>query len=122
MDAITLNQLREAEESHLLPEIRADHNKLSDILDDTFTEIGASGTLYTKASVLEALHNEQPCMRTIEEFQARQLSAGLFLTTYIIEKHAQDNAAPTRTHRCTIWHHANDTWRMLYHQGTPIQS
>lgn len=122
MDPNIFIQLREAEESHLLPEVRTDHNKLSELLDDAFTEIGASGARFTKQDVLDALSNETPCARTIEQFQAHLLAPDIFLTSYIIRKQTDDEQPPTRTRRSTIWIQDQGVMRMRFHQGTPISS
>ena len=122
MDPNIFIQLREAEESHLLPEVRTDLNKLSELLDEAFTEIGASGARYTKQDVLNALPNEVPCTRTIDQFQAHQLAPDIFLTSYIIRKQTHDAQPPTLTRRSTIWIRDQGMMRMRFHQGTPINS
>ena len=120
MDRDLLNKLRAAEESHLRPDIRADLDQLNDILDGDYLEIGASGNRFTKQDVLNALPDESPCTRTIEQYEASQLGPDLFLTTYIINKATPDGRSSTRTHRCTIWRQDKGTLRMRFHQGTPI--
>ncbi len=120
MDPKLLEQLRDAEESHLRPDVRTNPNALGAILDDSFSEIGASGTRYTKSDILNSLTNEPNIRRAIKHFEARQLGSDLYLTTYILIAHHPGNNPPRRTHRSTIWKLINNAPVMLHHQGTPI--
>lgn len=122
MDRDLLNKLRAAEESHLRPDIRADLDQLNDILDDAYLEIGASGNRFTKQDVLNALPDESPCTRTIDQFEATQLAPDLFLTTYRIKKQSSEDQPPTSSRRSTLWLHDRGTLRMRFHQGTPINT
>jgi len=105
--------LKALEERLLDPAVRADPEAAGALLDDSFEEIGRSGTLYRRADLLEALHAapgfDGP--RTIRDFAARPLSDALVLVTYIVPESA--------TIRSSLWRRTEAGWRMTFHQGTP---
>lgn len=89
-------------------------------VDDDFWEVGASGNVYSRDVVLkvveERLAKGEPENIPLEDFQCRELGGGVFLATYVL--HQPDR--PTR--RSTLWRTTPDGWKMLYHQGTPIDA
>jgi len=119
MDDLTA-KLRPLEESHLLNAIRTDRDRLAALLHESFTEIGASGRTYTRADILENLPTEIPADHTLGNFQARQLSADVALTTYTTTRTDPKTKQTRRAHRSSIWKHESNTWQVIFHQGTPI--
>jgi hypothetical protein len=89
-------------------------------VDENFWEVGGSGTVYSRDVVLqvvqERLAKGAPENIPLEDFQCREVGAGVFLVTYVL--HQPDR--PTR--RSTLWRSMPEGWKMLYHQGTPINS
>lgn len=89
-------------------------------VDESFWEVGGSGNAYTRDVVLQAVEERlvkgEPECIPLEDFRCRELSAGVFLVTYVL--HQPDR--PTR--RSTLWRSTPDGWKMLYHQGTPINA
>ena len=87
-------------------------------VDESFWEVGGSGNAYSREIVLqvveERLAKGEPESIPLEDFRCCELGAGVFLVTYIL--HQPDR--PTR--RSTLWRSTPDGWKMLYHQGTPI--
>ncbi len=85
---------------------------------DTFCEVGASGNVYTKQDVLDTLltryndRNYQDIWET-KDFELTKISADNYLLTYVL---IQDRIRVTR--RSTLWQRVNDSWKILYHQGT----
>jgi hypothetical protein len=119
MDELTA-QLLPLEESHLLIAVRSDRDRLAAILHESFTEIGSSGRTYTRADILDSLPNEPPAQRTLEGFQARQLSFDIALTTYTTCRTDPTTKQTHRARRSSIWKHESGQWRLFFHQGTPI--
>jgi hypothetical protein len=89
-------------------------------VDKDFWEVGASGNTYSRDVVLqvveERLAKGEPESIPLEDFQCREVGAGIFLVTYVL--HQPDR--PTR--RSTLWRSTHEGWKMLYHQGTPINT
>jgi hypothetical protein len=84
-----------------------------------FWETGASGRRYSRAHVLDVLEEryKKPPVENREtfDFHCRELAADLYLLTYTLVLDGR------RTRRATIWQHASDGWKILYHQGTVVQ-
>ncbi|QWW69699.1 DUF4440 domain-containing protein [Rhizobium sp. WYJ-E13] len=95
---------------------RADLERMT---DDIFWEIGASGRVYQRGYAIETSlaryengpePHEWPC----RDFTITVLADGLFLLSYILEE-------PQRlTRHSTIWRRAEEDWKIVFHQGTPI--
>jgi hypothetical protein len=89
---------------------------------DEFFEIGASGNIYTKEYVIETLlkryndPNYQDILQT-SDFKLTKIVPDNYLLTYNL---IQDNTRHTR--RSTIWRKERGRWKILYHQGTLVQS
>lgn len=85
-----------------------------------YWEIGASGRRYSREFILRELTNSVPCLDAASagwqtsEFGLRQLGPETYLLTYTLDQAGQ------RTRRATIWRRTEDSWQVLYHQGTII--
>ncbi|GHB49285.1 hypothetical protein GCM10007094_43140 [Pseudovibrio japonicus] len=94
------------------PAIRGSRQELEQLLHPDFIEIGASGRVYDRLEIVEALlvdADDYP-PRTIADFQLRKLSENLVQVFYrIIEND---------TRRTSIWKLGSGQWSMIYHQGT----
>ncbi|MBS0185615.1 MAG: DUF4440 domain-containing protein [Proteobacteria bacterium] len=89
---------------------------------DEFWEIGASGHVYTKQDILETLlerYNdpEYKDLWEAKDFELIQIALDTYLLTYVL---IQDIRRVTR--RSTLWRRVNDSWKILFHQGTIIKS
>lgn len=87
---------------------------------DEFWEVGASGNVYTKQDVLDALlarYNDLNYQDIWEakDFELTKITADNYLLTYVL---IQDKTRVTR--RSTLWRRVNGCWKILYHQGTVI--
>ncbi len=103
------------------PSVRMSRERLLEILDPTFSEIGRSGRTHTHADVLADLPNA-PMQPRIEawDFAAWMLSEDVALLTY-----ASANVTDTGEHerlarRASIWRRSRSGWQIVFHQGTPI--
>lgn len=91
-------------------------------MGEDFWEVGASGTVYTKDQVIETLLKRyaDPHYQDIweaKDFDIAEIAPNTYLLTYVL---IQNKTRVTR--RSTIWHKVDGQWKILYHQGTLIQS
>jgi hypothetical protein len=117
----TGRELRSLEERLLTQPVRASYDELSALLAPEFLEIGSSGTRHDRSFVLETLPVEPAAQRTLSQFEHRTLAPGLVQVFYRTRWH---RAGEPDRHalRTSIWRRRDDSWQMLYHQGTPIPS
>ena len=122
MNSELLTTLRNLEESLLTPEVRASRDATDALLADDFVEFGSSGTVYDKASILAALHEEATEGAQIErrtsDWDVRVLSADAALLTYRIERREAPDGRWSASLRSSIWRRTGSQWRMMFHQGT----
>jgi len=100
------------EQQLLDPALRADAAFLRRVLADDFQEIGQSGRIYDKASMINRLPMAPGFSgpRTIIDFEAREMGPGLILAIYRI--------AETGTLRSSLWRRVNSGWELVFNQGT----
>ena len=83
------------------------------LLDPEYSEIGASGRLWTRAEIIDALAGERRSDPILDEqMTARVLTAELVLLTYV------SDAGGRRARRSSLWRRSGGRWRVLHHQGT----
>jgi hypothetical protein len=84
-----------------------------------FWEIGASGAVYDREFVLDALERLQssgnPDIWEARDFSAQALSRDLYLLSYTL---LQDQVRLTR--RTTLWRRRGEEWLIQFHQGTLV--
>ncbi len=115
-----LEELRSREPIFHRPEFgvtRADFEKMT--VDD-FWEVGASGSRYSRALVLDVLEKRHTAAHEdiweASDFYCRRLAGEVYLLTYTLR---QDHVRLTR--RSTIWQRTAEGWKVIYHQGTIVQ-
>ncbi len=110
------------EHAHLTPGVRSSRAALESLLHESFTEIGASGRLYTRDDIIPLLLAEQTHPpRTISDFHTRPITNTVALTTYTLTR-TDGGADGTQHHsrRSSLWLLENNTWRLTFHQGTNL--
>ena len=96
------------------PAVRADSQSVSSLLSTDFFEFGASGRVWSREAILAELATEDPAQITSRDYTCQPLSPDVTLLTYISE-------TPTRrVLRSSLWRLEGDTWRIVFHQGTPV--
>jgi hypothetical protein len=88
---------------------------------DEFWEVGASGNVYTKQDVIDALRDRynDPDYQDIwkaTDFALTKIAPDNYLLTYLLIQHQK-----RVTRRSTIWRRVDRDWKILYHQGTVIE-
>jgi hypothetical protein len=91
-------------------------------MSDDFFEIGASGRVYTKQDIIEILLDRYNDPHYHDDWQTSDfnmttIAPDHYLVTYIL---TQDKTRITR--RSTLWRVENNTWKIVYHQGTIVDS
>ncbi len=110
------------EHAHLTPGVRSSRAALESLLHESFTEIGASGRLYTRADIIPLLLTEQAHPpRTISDFYARRLADTVALTTYTLTRTDPDGSEH-HSRRSSLWLLEHTTWRLTFHQATNLPS
>jgi uncharacterized protein YhfF/GNAT superfamily N-acetyltransferase len=88
------------------------------VLAPDFSEVGASGRLWTRAEILEALHADPPDPSiSIEAFEVADLGPDLVLATYDTRVITPDGDE-RRSRRSSIWLRRDDRWQLRFNQGT----
>lgn len=82
-----------------------------------YFEVGASGRLYSRASILELLQRHPPVDAgaagwVCSDHRLQPLAPEIFLLTYTLRQGSRI------TRRATVWQWAAPGWQILYHQGT----
>jgi hypothetical protein len=86
---------------------------------EDFWEVGASGRIYDRLDVVEALvrRGKVPGDEhwVLSDARCRQLGPETYALTYRLDQ------AGRLTRRLTLWRRDAGGWKILYHQGTMIQ-
>jgi glyoxylase I family protein len=97
-------------------ETRNDPAATASLLSASFREFGSSGHIWTRDEIIAALASEPPTEFSSQDFTCQILSPELALLTYTTT-HLASNRSSLRS---TLWRHEDGSWRILFHQGTPI--
>lgn len=97
------------------PEVRSSAVLLDELIDPEFTEIGASGRLWDRDSMITALSRDQDASAApivVSDMKGRVLAPGIVHLTYV------SDADGRRARRSSIWRRSEQGWRLYFHQGT----
>lgn len=102
------------------PEFGTARSDFENMTEADFWEVGASGRRYSRKYVLDNLERRfaEPHDDPWEarEFQCRELAANNYLLTYTLIQSARV------TRRPTIWRRHGEVWKIVYHQGTIVET
>ena len=101
---------------------RPTRDELERYIADDFVEHGASGKIWTKDTVIEAMQTWSSFQRTIADFHVRALSDTVVLVTYNSTGQAEHPGTKRTALRVSIWRRNGNSWEVVFHQGTPVQS
>lgn len=102
------------------PEFGTTRRDFEAMTEPTFWEVGASGRRYSREYVLDVL--EERHQNPVEEhweakdFHCLEIARDNYLLTYTL---AQGERI---TRRSTIWRRSDSGWKIVYHQGTIVES
>jgi hypothetical protein len=106
-----------AEWRMLNPSVRRDAAALEELLDTEFTELGASGRIWTRGDLIAHLTSSPELTGTaVSEMRARHVTTDVILVEY-------ETSDPSRTVRRSSWWRRTEhgRWRCVFHQGTPLE-
>lgn len=115
------DQLIELELHLLKPEVRASEQELDRILSDNFLEFGGSGKSFRKAEAITRLPTEVAPKFTAEGFELRELGPNVAQLIYKATIMRPGEEIILYSLRSSIWQKNNNTWQMIFHQGTPCE-
>ena len=104
----------QAERDLLSAAQRSSRKYLNAILADEFIEIGQSGRLYDKASIIAALLASPQTHASMADLSVKRLSQDLILASYKTVNPMR------RTHpvcRHSLWQKLGEKWQLLYHEA-----
>ena len=93
---------------------------LIDLIDDEFIEINSKGESQTKEDVtrwLQATENANYKLNA-SAFHGQLIASPVFLLTYLTTVIEASSTRPT--YRSSLWRLRAGTWRLIYHQSTPL--
>jgi hypothetical protein len=114
-------QLKSFEEKLLNPEVRNSKTELTELIADGFIEFGCSGKIYDKQLVIESLQSEDKSKISIIDFFVTRLAEDVVLLTYGAVRNGQDGVK-SYSLRSSIWKMIDKKWKIVFHQGTAINS
>ncbi|MET8498177.1 nuclear transport factor 2 family protein [Streptomyces microflavus] len=99
------------------PVVRASADLLASLLHPGFREIGTSGRLWNRETIIEALTADdapRPGPLTASRMQGVELCTDLVHLTFDTESKG------LRSHRSSLWRLTGAGWRLYFHQATPF--
>ena len=100
---------------------RPTRDELERYIADDFVEHGASGKIWTKDTVIEAMQTWPSAERVVADFCVRALSDTVVLVTYKSTHQAEHPGTKRTSLRASIWRRNGNSWEVVFHQGTPTQ-
>lgn len=96
------------------PSVRRDAAAVERLLHPHFVEVGVSGRVWDRRSVVAALAADPGEEAVVSELAASSLSADVVLVTY-----RAGRSGGRASLRASVWIRDDEGWRVRFHQGTP---
>lgn len=119
-DTALSDHLRGLESQLLRGDIRKDSQKMKALLSEEFREFGQSGKTYDRDGVIALCAGECTEGRSFDlaDFRADLISPDTALATYRVTVTMKGQSRQSL--RSSVWRKHGQSWRLLFHQGTPI--
>lgn len=120
MDTETAHVIRQFEESLWRMKTRLDPLLMRQTFAKDVIEFGQSGRIYTLGDLL--LNQADAAFAAtlpLPDFKSSYLSSTVVQTTYVSELFSDGEVQ--YANRSSIWIKDNATWRLRFHQGTPVE-
>ncbi|MGW6564700.1 nuclear transport factor 2 family protein [Streptomyces sp. NPDC054975] len=106
----------------LEPSVRSSRLLARDLLDPEFVEVGASGRRWTYEEMLAALPEMQGAADDGPRYEPAGMT-GTLLAPGLVHLTYATHIDGRHALRSSLWRrHTDGTWRMYYHQATPVPS
>jgi len=109
------DMLYDAEKALTDPELRSSPSLIEQLLHPEFAEIGSSGEVYDRATMIEMMTTEMPGDVLIRDFTVDRLSDDIVLVKY-----RSVGTSGQEARRSSIWVRTDDRWQLRHHQGTRV--
>ena len=103
----------------LQPEVRKSVKRLNELLADDFLEFGMSGKRFTKKDIIELLLKSEGTKYEGTDFETKEIAPDTVLLTYRASVENITTGVKKWTLRSSLWQKHDNTWQMMFHQGTP---
>ncbi|MEU3948690.1 nuclear transport factor 2 family protein [Streptomyces sp. NPDC029526] len=97
------------------PEVRSSPERVDALLHPEFFEFGASGRVWDRAAIIDALTEEGDSgapAATVSAMKAVEIAPGTVHLTFDTDHNGR------RAHRSSLWRRTDQGWRLYFHQGT----
>jgi|SRR5271165_7095662 len=115
-----LEELKQREPVFHHPELGTTRGDFENMTDANFWEVGASGRRYSRQYVLDILATRvadpAEAVWITRDFHCLEVAAENYLITYTLLQ------GKRVTRRATLWRRTKAGWKILYHQGTMVES
>lgn len=115
-----LAELKEREPIFHRPELGTTREDFEKMTVADFWEVGASGRRYSREYVLAELERRYAGKYVdiweTTDFHCRRVAEDIYLLTYTLFQ------GERKTRRATIWQRTKTGWKIVFHQGTIVQS
>ncbi|AVM01410.1 DUF4440 domain-containing protein [Gordonia iterans] len=115
--APTLEAVLALERELQTPECRRDRARLDEILSDDFAEIGATGRVWHRDDLIEAISGKSNSSRAplqMEDLKAQHITDDVVLVNWVSRRGLHT------ARRSSLWRLTDGRWRLVRHQGTPL--
>ena len=93
--------------------------RVKELLHQDFFEVGKSGRLYDRSTVIRILGSQDKPPSTISDnFELNKISENVALLTYRSASCLANGELVDHALRSSVWSYTNKKWQLLYHQGT----
>jgi ribonuclease HI len=89
------------------------------VLHPDFFEFGRSGRVYDLAATLEAERSPFETVLPLPDFAVVEPAPAVALVTYVSRVRHGDGEE-LAANRSSLWVRDDGTWRLRFHQGTPV--
>ncbi|MFF8592395.1 DUF4440 domain-containing protein [Streptomyces sp. NPDC015220] len=103
------------------PGVRASRSLARRLLDPEFVEVGASGRRWTYDEMLAAMPEMDGATDSGPRYEPSRFT-GVLLAPGLVHLTYETTLEGNRARRSSLWRKqgASTTWRMYYHQATPV--
>ncbi len=102
------------------PGIRCSRERLEQLLHPHFHEVGRSGRLYSRETIITYLASLSISPPVVSDaFLVAEMGTDVALLTFRSAHVTQDESLDMHTLRSSLWVNSVNGWQLRYHQGTP---